>query len=158
MPPASTQTLPREITFKAAARCLQQFPIEEISALRGAAAVDTKAGIGAGDPIDLKVPAGVTKMSESIIVFELPAVAGTFGVTVGPAGAAPTPAGTPVGTMMKNTDLAGGDYNITHHPAHTDAFVCESLCHADAKCKAWTYVIRGAPAGSGDCCLKVREW
>ena len=30
VPPASTQTLPRHITFNAAARCLQQYPVEEV--------------------------------------------------------------------------------------------------------------------------------
>ena len=33
VPPASTQTLPREVTFNAAARTLQQYPIDELKAL-----------------------------------------------------------------------------------------------------------------------------
>ncbi len=33
--PASTQTLPREVTFNAAARTLQQLPITELADLRG---------------------------------------------------------------------------------------------------------------------------
>ena len=40
MPPQSAQTLPREVTFNAAARALQQYPIEELAALRGPAAYD----------------------------------------------------------------------------------------------------------------------
>ena len=44
------------------------------------------------------VPAGVATMSESVVVFDLPATAGTFGVTVGAPGTGPAPAGTPVGT------------------------------------------------------------
>ena len=40
MPPQSAQTLPREVTFNAAARVLQQYPIEELAALRGPAAYD----------------------------------------------------------------------------------------------------------------------
>ena len=32
--------------------------------------------------------------------------------------------------------------------------MCEALCKAAKGCGAWTYVIRGSPAGSGDCCLK----
>ena len=40
VPPQSAQTLPREVTFNAAARALQQYPIEELAALRGPAAYD----------------------------------------------------------------------------------------------------------------------
>ena len=40
MPPQSAQTLPREVTFNAAARALQQYPIEELAALREPAACD----------------------------------------------------------------------------------------------------------------------
>ena len=94
--------MPLQVTFNAAARCLQQQPIEEIKALRGAAAVaKTAVNIGSGgsaSAVDLKVPAGVATMSESVVVFDLPATAGTFGVTVGAPGTGPAPAGTPVGT------------------------------------------------------------
>ena len=56
---------------------------------------------------------------------------------------------------MEKTDLPGGnDYNITHYPANTSPSVCADACEADSKCQSWTYVIRGLPAGSGDCCLK----
>lgn len=55
---------------------------------------------------------------------------------------------------MNKTDMPGGDYLVTHHPANTDPAVCQAACAADAKCNSWTYVIRGTPAGSGDCCLK----
>jgi hypothetical protein len=39
-----------------------------------------------------------------------------------------------------------------HSPTHTQ--VCEAACLADANCQAWTYVVRGTPELSGDCCLK----
>ena len=39
------------------------------------------------------------------------------------------------GTYMKHTDLTGGDYNVSHYPAHTKPAVCEAACNADAKCK-----------------------
>jgi len=42
VPPASAQTLPREVTFNAEARALQQYPIEEIAGLRAAAAFDRR--------------------------------------------------------------------------------------------------------------------
>ena len=92
-----TLPIPLQVTFNAAARCLQQLPIEEIKALRGAAAV-AKTAVNIASAVDLKVPAGVATMSESVVVFDLPAAAGTFGVTVGAPGTGPTPAGTPVGT------------------------------------------------------------
>lgn len=61
--------------------------------------------------------------------------------------------------FMPNTDLQGGDYNKNastgrHHPPGTDPKVCQNECDAAEQCVAWTYVIRGAPKGSGDCCLK----
>merc|ERR1711972_1061848 len=55
---------------------------------------------------------------------------------------------------MNKTNLIGSDYSITHHPPNTNPSVCEAACVADAKCQSWTYVIRGSPSGSGDCCLK----
>lgn len=57
-------------------------------------------------------------------------------------------------TFMEETDMPGNDYNVTHYPANTDPKQCQAACAADTQCKAWTYVIRGSPAGSGDCCLK----
>jgi hypothetical protein len=60
---------------------------------------------------------------------------------------------------MPETDFNGGDYNKNatvgrHHPPGTDPNVCQAECDKAEECVAWTYVIRGAPAGSGDCCLK----
>merc|ERR1711976_309833 len=55
---------------------------------------------------------------------------------------------------MKGTDMMGNDYKQTHYPKDTDPKVCQAACDADDKCDSWTYVIRGEPAGSGDCCLK----
>lgn len=65
--------------------------------------------------------------------------------------------GTNLTRYMPHTDLRGGDYNKNtsrHHPPGTDPHVCQAACDAAAECMAWTYVIRGEPAGSGDCCLK----
>ena len=55
---------------------------------------------------------------------------------------------------MNNTDLGGGDYNTTHLPAGTDPHQCAALCMQDPNCMVWVYVIRGEPAGSGDCIFK----
>ena len=151
VPPASTQTLPRAITFNAAARTLQQAPIEELKALRGKNHGQSGSYAG-GNPNAIGLPQGVAKQSEIVASFTLPAAAASFSVTVGD-GSAP-PSGTPVGTYMEKTDLPGDDEGCTHHPKGTDAHVCQAACAADAKCVAWTYVIRGADGG-GDCCPKT---
>ena len=145
VPPASTQTLPREITFNAAARTLQQYPIEELEGLRGPAAFTSGgATIAGGKPIAARLPAGVMKQSEIVATFKLPSAAATFGITVGdspaPGPSPPTP-GTPVGTFMKDTDLPGQDYSCVHHNASFGAKGCEASCNAAAKCKAWTWVV-----------------
>ena len=58
---------------------------------------------------------------------------------------------------MQDTDLGGGDYNSTHMPPGTDPHACAALCMQDPKCMAWVYVVRGKPAGSGDCIFKTLE-
>eukprot|EP00656_Telonema_subtile_P029809 TRINITY_DN32883_c0_g1_i1.p1 TRINITY_DN32883_c0_g1~~TRINITY_DN32883_c0_g1_i1.p1 ORF type:complete len:540 (-),score=103.10 TRINITY_DN32883_c0_g1_i1:172-1791(-) len=83
VPPQSTQTLPREVTFNPVARCLQQLPIDEIKALRGPAAFSkTAIPVPANSQVVLQVAAGVAKQSEVVVTFDLPAVASTFGVSV----------------------------------------------------------------------------
>ena len=77
----------------------------------------------------------------------------------GPNSTHPASPDTPVTRFMAETDLNGGDYNKAaavgrHLPPGTDPRVCQAECDAAAECVAWTYVIRGEPAGSGDCCLK----
>ena len=58
---------------------------------------------------------------------------------------------------MNDTDLAAGDYNVTHHlPDSGDtAVTCQALCDADTRCTAWVWVVRGLPAGAADCCKKT---
>ena len=91
MPPASTQTLPREVTFNAVARQLQQYPIEEINSLRGNAAKSLKdVNVAENATVPLKVSSGIVKTSEIFAIFELPAEAATFGIVVGASDAAPT--------------------------------------------------------------------
>lgn len=91
VPPQSTQTLPREVTFNAVARQLQQYPIEEVKSLRGAAAKSLKdVNVGANATVALKIASGVAKTSEIVAVFELPAEAATFGIAIGADDVAPT--------------------------------------------------------------------
>jgi len=87
VPPQSAQTLPREVTFNAAVRQLQQYPIAEIAQLRGDAAYD-KTGVSVETSLDLGLASGVAKQSEVVASFTLPSEAGSFGVSVGPAGKA----------------------------------------------------------------------
>jgi sucrose-6-phosphate hydrolase SacC (GH32 family) len=147
--PASTQTLPREITFNINARTLQQYPIEEISELRGDAVYE---GSGKFEGLqDLKLEPNVAKQSEIVANFLLPDTAADLSIIIGKAGSEPS--GTPVSRYMEKTDMPGDDYSIQHHPKDTPASVCQKACDDDEKCAAWTYVIRGADGG-GDCCLK----
>ena len=80
-------------------------------------------------------------------------------MTVGTAAPAPAPGpapgGLPVGLFMNMTDLPGEDGPMTHHPATFGAAGCKAPCDSAAACKAWVWVIRGAPRGSGDCCQKT---
>lgn len=88
VPPASTQTLPREITFNALTRTLEQSPIAELTALRsGPPAIDMGPTILAPG-LTLPIPKGVLHASEVLVEFTLPApgtTSGTiyFGVSVG---------------------------------------------------------------------------
>lgn len=152
VPPQSTQTFPREITFNAAARQMQQYPIDELKGLRGTPAY-TASGQSVSGSLDFKVEQGVGKQSEVIATFQLPSEAATFGIVVGNV-STPPPSGKSIGTYMVGTDLPGDDMGCTHHPAEFGGHGCQAMCNADPKCKAFTWVIRGSPAGSGDCCLK----
>lgn len=150
VPPASTQTLPREITFNPDARCLQQAPIAELTQLRGTPVYSAK-DLTVTNPVTLDLKGGIAKQSEVVASFAIPDHKTTFGLSVGVPGGG---SGTPVTTYMEKTDMPGNDYNVTHYPANTDPKTCEAACLADEKCMAWTYVVRGSPVGSGDCCLK----
>jgi hypothetical protein len=148
VPPASTQTLPRYITFNAAARCLQQYPIEELEKLRGAPVAATTTGT-------VKLPAGAAKNSEIVATFTLPKTAATLSVTIAtPPPPGPPPPGLNISTFMNNTDMPGDDMNITHLSGDVGGEGCEAMCNANDACKAWVWVVRGRPAGSGDCCQK----
>ena len=86
VPPQSTQTLPREITFNAAARVLEQAPLEELKALRGKPAFLTKAPLRLPPGADyvLPVSGAIVAQSELVVVFQLPpAGEATFSVSVG---------------------------------------------------------------------------
>jgi hypothetical protein len=57
---------------------------------------------------------------------------------------------------MNNTDMPGDDIIAKHHSPGDPGFgplPCQAACDALPACKSWTWVVRGRPAGSGDCCL-----
>ncbi len=83
--PASAQTLPREITFNAAARTLEQAPLAELEQLRGppAHATTTSFELAAGRIHAPALPAGLVGHAEIVVTYGLPRGAATFGVLVG---------------------------------------------------------------------------
>ena len=86
VPPQSTQTLPREVTFNVAARTLQQYPIDELKALRGDAAYGPKTGVAVADGAEVDLVPwnhGSVQASETLVSFTLPSSAATFGLTIG---------------------------------------------------------------------------
>jgi sucrose-6-phosphate hydrolase SacC (GH32 family) len=151
--PGSTQTLPREITFNPLARQLQQLPIEEMKDLRKTPVFyDVNITVSSASK-PLGIPSGFAKTSELIATFDLPSTPVNFGFHLGNSNT-PKPIPVTASTFMEKTDMPGGDYKVTHMPPNTDPKKCEAACSTDDKCKSWTYVVRGVPAGSGDCCLK----
>ena len=94
VPPQSAQTLPREVTFNADARLLQQYPIEEVARLRLSPAVN--ATITVDNTAPLTLADNVTRQSELLVVFDLPNDSATLGVTVGE-----TPASQTLGLLWR---------------------------------------------------------
>ena len=105
VPPQSAQTLPREITFNAAARALQQYPIEELAALRGPSAYDASGlALQKGVERQLGLATGVARTSEVVATFELPSVAAVFGLRIG--GLDCTVSYTPLSSMLSSSTPA----------------------------------------------------
>ena len=80
-PGQGVQSLPREVTFNAAARRLQQYPIDELKALRKDSAYDVRS-VAVSGSVSLPLPEGVARQSEVLVTFALPATRATFGVSV----------------------------------------------------------------------------
>ena len=81
VPPQGAQTLPREITFNAAARQLEQAPIAELAGLRLPAAFGPSSSpiaVPSGRPFVLPVRSADLVHSELVLKFERP-MAGSFG-------------------------------------------------------------------------------
>jgi hypothetical protein len=150
VPPASTQTLPREVTWNPELQILVHSPIEEQKELRaGVIGSLNEQTLPAGSAVSLGLPEQVGNQSELMVSFQRPTKAARLAVSVmeGPSG--PLPA--PYAREMPAYDLTGQDYNVTNVD-YKDFKICEQACDGDAQCKAWTYVVRGPKYAS--CCLK----
>jgi len=150
VPPASTQTLPREVTWNPELQILVHSPIEEQEQLRAGVIGSLKEqGLPAGKEVSLGLPEQVGNQSELVVSFNRPTVATRLAATVMADVDQPLPA--PYAREMPGSDLTGGDYSVTDVDSK-DFKTCEQACDDDAKCKSWTYVIRGPKYAS--CCLK----
>jgi len=56
-------------------------------------------------------------------------------------------------SYLPGVDLMGDDYNVTNVD-YTDPHICQAQCNSEARCAAFTYVIR--PPEKGSCCLKSK--
>jgi sucrose-6-phosphate hydrolase SacC (GH32 family) len=150
VPPASTQTLPREVTWNPELQILVHSPIEEQAQLRAGEIGSLKEQtLPAGSDVSLGLPEMVGNQSELVVSFQRPTVATRLAASVMTGDGSPLPA--PYAREMPGSDLTGGDYNVTNVD-YKDFKICEQACDDDAKCKSWTYVIRGPKYAS--CCLK----
>lgn len=176
-----SQSLPREIRYHAELKQLVYSPVAELASLHGASPLADDSGVmlksgvphtllasasGSGSVADINVSFTVptTPTTLSVNFFggmyhaTINFVPGTNTAAVsagrGAVQPGPAPQTANIGRMMEGTDMSGGDYSVVHHPASFNASSCQALCDAASKCKAWVWVVRGQPAGSGDCCLK----
>ncbi len=190
VPPASTQTLPREVTWNPELQQLVYSPLEEQDQLRGEelanmdkTVLNAKQTLTLGNWADSK-----GNQSEIFATFPVPSEAGAIGVvvmadedggtstgmffyanftqdaidalksgkkanvTVGAAtGGSSATGSSGYARVMKDTDIAGDDYNVTD-VNYKDYETCQKACDDDGKCQAWTYVVR--PPKYASCCLK----
>ena len=94
VPPASTQTMPREVTWNPELQQLVFSPLPEQDALRGAVLADVTdpKPIAAGDVVTLMPKADAGNCSEVEVNFEIPSAAARVGVVRVRAAAALPPA------------------------------------------------------------------
>lgn len=176
VPPASTQSLPRVVTWHETLSLLVFSPADELEQLRGDILSSTSAPVtvGAGGNHYLgDWPNNAGNQSEIVVTFARPTADATFGVDVmtsDPAASGPKTrvyvqydhssgsavvgvgAATQILTQyMEHTDLPGADFNVTN-VNYKDPKICEAVCMANSECVAWTYVVRGPLYAS--CCQK----
>jgi len=153
VPPDSTMTMPREVTWHPELQQLVFSPLEEQDSLRGAVigSVPTQT-LTQGKEASLGIQGTKGNQSEVVVSFERPSAATRLAVTVMTSPSSTLPE--PYAREMPNWDMSGGDYNVSN-VNYTDFKTCEAACDADARCGAWTYVVRGPLYAS--CCLKT-QW
>jgi hypothetical protein len=123
-PPSSTQSLPREITFNAATRTLEQAPIAELDALRDAAAYEltVPTTLHANQSLLLPVSTDVVRHCELILTFTLPTPRSTGSRARGKAGeGAPVSFGVSVGNateLARTSTPAASEHDEHEHGEH----------------------------------------
>merc|ERR1712070_915366 len=129
VPPASTQTLPREVTWNPELQILVHSPIEEQEQLRaGVIGSLNEQALPKGSSVSLGLPEQVGNQSELVVSFQRPTVATRLSATVMEDASGPLPA--PYAREMPGQDLTGGDYNVTNVD-YTDFKICEQACDDD---------------------------
>jgi Glycosyl hydrolases family 32 N-terminal domain/PAN domain len=152
-------TLVREVNYDAALGSLVANPLPELVNLRsGTLASETGVALGAAPHLVPGTGGGAAASADINITFSGFAPGDSFGACVlsngngSGLGVLITAGGGASNYYMPNTDLPGGDYNVTN-VQYDDPHLCQAACTADGeKCKAFTYVVR--PPLKGSCCLK----
>ena len=142
LPAGGAKTLPVPAALGGAIDLTVSFSVAELSETTSGFGVSVRA------PPSASTPGGVDFMFD----VSAPDAAGTRIAHLYQGALPPKP--TPILPYMNNTDLSGGDYHSQHLPPDTDPRVCGALCLKDPSCMVWVYVVRGHPAGSGDCIFK----
>jgi sucrose-6-phosphate hydrolase SacC (GH32 family) len=161
---SSIQSLPRSVLIDPTNTTRLMFPpIDELESLRGAAIAIPTTLVKAGETVDLSklVPASTGNQLDVELTisgdFTQPNLAAGISVLNSATSDADAQLTTvPVQRLMNNTDMPGDDIIAKHHsPGDPDfgPLPCQAACDALPACKSWTWVVRGTPVGSGDCCL-----
>jgi len=150
-------TLLREIHWDVETSTLISNPVPEIIALRSGVLASERGILLNSLPYSVSGTSDGNAASADLnVTFYNVLSNASFGVCVLTNGTIGTGIGIYFGNLdqyyLPNTDIPGGDYNVTN-VNYTDPHICQAQCTSDGnKCKAWTYVIR--PPLIGSCCLK----
>ncbi|CAK9039597.1 Beta-fructofuranosidase [Durusdinium trenchii] len=129
VPPQSTQSLPRVLTFNAAARQLEQAPLPELKELRKELLTRAAAAkVSAWKPLQFRLPFRSALYSETLVRFALPNTTAIFRVGYAPSHSF---------SWMESVYFTGKDQkNYTQ-----DAGLCQETCEqAGSACVAWSFV------------------
>jgi hypothetical protein len=151
-------TLLRELHWDVETSTLVSNPVPELLALRSGVLASERAISLSEVPHIVPGTSGEAAASADVNVtfFNVSSNATSFGVCVLTNGQLGNGIGIYFGNIdehyLPNTDIPGGDYNVTN-VSYDDPHICQAQCSSDGeKCLAWTYVVR--PPLVGSCCLK----